>query len=143
MRQNQRQIQLRVCAPLCKIFYGCIFGKFDFWIITGINFIVNKSTCNDYNMYFIHYSHSHYNNIGYAWRGIRTIFFWQSFSLGESFSSWKGVDVLLCYYFDMVVLVHENHDKWPNVTGVHHFSSGFDYSNLVNSFCGSKYLPEI
>ena len=38
----------------------------------------------------------------------------------------------------MVVLVHENHDKWPNVTAVQHFSRGFDYSNLVNSFRGSK-----
>ena len=36
----------------------------------------------------------------------------------------------------MVVLVHENHDKWPNVTAVHHFNKGFDYSNLVSSFCG-------
>ena len=26
---------------------------------------------------------------------------------------------------------------------VHHFSSGFDYSNRVNSFHGSKYLPKI
>ena len=34
---------------------------------------------------------------------------------------------------DMIVLVHENHDKWPNATAVHHFSRGFDYSNLVNS----------
>ena len=43
----------------------------------------------------------------------------------------------------MVVLVHENHDKCPNVTAVDHFSRGFDYSNLVNSFRGSKYLPKI
>ena len=43
----------------------------------------------------------------------------------------------------MVVLVHENHDKLPNVTAVHHLRRGFDHSNLVNSFCGSKYLPYI
>ena len=43
----------------------------------------------------------------------------------------------------MVVLVHGNHEKLPNVTTVHHFSRGFDYSNLVNSFSGSKYLPKI
>ena len=30
----------------------------------------------------------------------------------------------------MIDLVHENHDQWPNVTAVHHFSRGFDYSNL-------------
>ena len=44
---------------------------------------------------------------------------------------------------DMVVLVHENHDKRPNVKAVHHFSRGFKYSNLVNSFRGSNYLPKI
>ena len=39
----------------------------------------------------------------------------------------------------MVVLIHENHDKLPNVTAVRHFSRGFDYSDLV----GSKYLPKM
>ena len=29
------------------------------------------------------------------------------------------------------------------MTEVHHFSRGFDHSNLVNSFRGSKYLPTI
>ena len=42
----------------------------------------------------------------------------------------------------MIVLVHGNHDKWPNVTPVQHFSSGFDHANLVSSFQGSKYLPK-
>ena len=32
---------------------------------------------------------------------------------------------------DMIVLVHENHDKWPNVTPVQHFCSGFDHANRV------------
>ena len=43
----------------------------------------------------------------------------------------------------MIVLVHENHDKWPNVTPVQHFCSGFDHANLVSSFHGSKFLPKI
>ena len=43
----------------------------------------------------------------------------------------------------MVVLVHENHDELPNVTEAHHFNRGFDYSNLVNSFRDSKYLPKL
>ena len=43
----------------------------------------------------------------------------------------------------MLILVHENLDKLTNVTAVRHFSRGFDYSNLVNSFRGSKYLPKI
>ena len=34
----------------------------------------------------------------------------------------------------MIVLVHENHDKWPNVTPVQHFAVVFR---------GSKYLPKI
>ena len=38
----------------------------------------------------------------------------------------------------MIALVHENHDKWPNVTSVQHFSSGFDHANLESSFRGSK-----
>ena len=29
----------------------------------------------------------------------------------------------------MIGLVHENHDKWPNVTPVQHFCSGFDLVN--------------
>ena len=43
----------------------------------------------------------------------------------------------------MIVLVHGNHDKWPNVTPVQHFSSGFDHAHLVSSFRGSKYLPKV
>ena len=43
----------------------------------------------------------------------------------------------------MIVLVHENHDKWRNVTPVQHFYSGLYLDNLVSSFCGSKYLPKI
>ena len=34
----------------------------------------------------------------------------------------------------MIVLVHENHDKWPNVTAVQHFCIGFDPANLVSFF---------
>ena len=45
----------------------------------------------------------------------------------------------------MIVLVQENHDKWPNITGVEHYCSGFDHANFVRSFefVGSKYLPKI
>ena len=43
----------------------------------------------------------------------------------------------------MIVFVHENHDKWPNVTLVQHFCSGFDQVNLVSYFRGSKYLPKV
>ena len=32
--------------------------------------------------------------------------------------------------------------KWPNVTPVQHFCSGFDHANLVSSFLSSKYLPK-
>ena len=42
-----------------------------------------------------------------------------------------------------IVSVHENHDKWPNVTQVQHFCCGFDHVNLVSSFCGSIYLLEM
>ena len=42
----------------------------------------------------------------------------------------------------MIVLVHENNDKWPNVTPVQHFCSGFDHAKLARSFRGSKYLPQ-
>ena len=43
----------------------------------------------------------------------------------------------------MIALVHENHDKWPNITSVQHFCSGFDHANLESSFRVSKYLPKI
>ena len=43
----------------------------------------------------------------------------------------------------MIVLVHENHDKWPNVTPVQHFCNGFDHANLVSSLSGSKYSTKI
>ena len=42
----------------------------------------------------------------------------------------------------MIILVHGNHDKWPNVTPVQHFCSGFDHANLVSPFHGYKYLPK-
>ena len=42
----------------------------------------------------------------------------------------------------MIVLVHENHDKWPNVSPVQHFCSGFDHTNLV-FFPWFKFLPKI
>ena len=38
----------------------------------------------------------------------------------------------------MIGLVHLNHDKWPNVTPVQHFCSGFDHANLVSSDHGSN-----
>ena len=43
----------------------------------------------------------------------------------------------------MIVLAHENYDKWPNLTRVQHFCRGFDHENLVSSFHGSKYFPNI
>ena len=43
----------------------------------------------------------------------------------------------------MIVLVYENHGKWRNVTPFQHSSRGFDHANLVSSFRGSKYLPNI
>ena len=44
---------------------------------------------------------------------------------------------------DMIVLVHDNQDKWTNVTQVQHFCRGFDHANLVSSFRGLKYFPKI
>ena len=44
---------------------------------------------------------------------------------------------------NMIVLCHENHEELPNDTPVHHFCIGFDHSNFVNSFRGSKYLPKL
>ena len=35
---------------------------------------------------------------------------------------------------NMIVLVHENHDKLPNDTPVQHVCSGFDHANLVSFF---------
>ena len=43
----------------------------------------------------------------------------------------------------MIVLVHENHDKWPNNSPVQHFGSGFDHSNLVSFFCGSNFYQKL
>ena len=40
-----------------------------------------------------------------------------------------------------IVIVHEYHDKWPNVTLVQHFCRGCDHANLVSSLRSSKYLP--
>ena len=42
----------------------------------------------------------------------------------------------------MIVLVHENHDKWPKLTPVQHFCIDFEHANLVSFFRGSKYLPK-
>ena len=39
----------------------------------------------------------------------------------------------------MIVLVHEKHDKWPNVSPVEHFCSGLDHANLVSFFRGSNF----
>ena len=33
----------------------------------------------------------------------------------------------------MIVLGHENHNNWQNVTPVQHFCSGFDHANCVSS----------
>ena len=35
----------------------------------------------------------------------------------------------------MIVLVNENHNKWPNVSPVQHFCSCFDHANLIRFFC--------
>ena len=43
MYTHQRWIQRRARALMFKIFYGCIFGNFDF--ITRINFIVINMQC--------------------------------------------------------------------------------------------------
>ena len=43
----------------------------------------------------------------------------------------------------MIVLVHDNQDKWTNVTQVQYFCRGFDHANLVSSFRGLKYFPKI
>ena len=32
----------------------------------------------------------------------------------------------------MIILVQENHDKWPSVTPVLHGYSGFNHANLVS-----------
>ena len=42
----------------------------------------------------------------------------------------------------MIVLVPENHDKWPNVSPVQHFCSGFDQANVVSVFW-FQFLPKI
>ena len=85
---------------------------------------------------------------------------WQSLSFGE-FGKGVGFVVklvaakvihqhMLSYFLDnnlwikknMRVLDHENHDKWPNITPIQYFCSGFDHANLVSPFRGSKYLPK-
>ena len=43
----------------------------------------------------------------------------------------------------MVVLAHENRDKWSNATPVKHFCMGFDHKNRVSSFRGFNFLPNI
>ena len=44
---------------------------------------------------------------------------------------------------DMIVLIHENHDKWPNVSPVPHFCSGFDQANLISFFRGSNFCQKL
>ena len=44
---------------------------------------------------------------------------------------------------EMIVLVYENHDKWPKIIPVQHYCSGFGHANLLCSFRCSKYLPKI
>ena len=43
----------------------------------------------------------------------------------------------------MIVLVHVNYDKWPNVSPVQHFCSGFDHANLVSFFRGSNFYKKL
>ena len=43
----------------------------------------------------------------------------------------------------MIVLVHENHDKWQNVSPVQHFCSGLDHANLVSFFCCSNFYQKL
>ena len=43
----------------------------------------------------------------------------------------------------MIVFVPENHDKWPNVSPVQHFCSGFKHANLVSFFLWFNLLPKI
>ena len=44
---------------------------------------------------------------------------------------------------NMIVLVHENHDKLPNDTPVQHVCSGFDHANLVIFFYVVPYNKKI
>ena len=90
-------------------------------------------------------------------------------SFGECFSSWNGggfvvkliaakVIYQLIFYFtlsyffanniwnkkNVILLVHENHDKLSNVTAVQNFCGVFFFhANLVCSFPSSKYLPKL
>ena len=50
--------------------------------------------------------------------------------------------VIRQHVFLYIVLVHENDDKWPTVTQVQQFCSGFDNENLVSSFRGSEFLQK-
>ena len=43
----------------------------------------------------------------------------------------------------MIVLVHKNHDKWPNVSPVQHFCSGFDHADLVIFSSGSNFYQKL
>ena len=43
----------------------------------------------------------------------------------------------------MIVLVHKNHDKWPNVSPVQHFCSGFDHADLLSFFSGSNFYQKL
>ena len=43
----------------------------------------------------------------------------------------------------MIVLVHEKHDRWRNVTPVKRFCWDFDHANHVIFFRSSKHLPKI
>ena len=43
----------------------------------------------------------------------------------------------------MILLVHEDHHKWPNVSPVQHFCCGFDHANLVSFFRGSNFYQKL
>ena len=43
----------------------------------------------------------------------------------------------------MIVLIHENHDKWPNVSPDQRFFSGYAHANRVSYFCGSNFYQRL
>ena len=43
----------------------------------------------------------------------------------------------------MIVLVHEKHDKWPNVSPVEHLCSGLDHAKLESFFRGSNFYQKL
>ena len=91
---------------------------------------------------------------------------WQSLSLGEFFSSWKGDGFVVKLLAAKVIRQHmflftlsyflvnnlwnkKRYDifsPWKsrlNVTPVQDICSGFDHANLASSFRGFKYLPKV